>query len=145
MALPRELTKKEKDNTKRVLELIPRCMTMSETPQGEAFWMNVYDQLIILLDFRLATEVDEDDDAPAPPVGVAVPQYANWANIPMEHLNVNHQNHLGQGLAQFQAQFAQQVAHNNALHTLYGVGAGTAVQAPGAVVWDNQGDPWVAD
>lgn len=130
MALPRELTKKEKDNTKRVLELIPRCMTMSETPQGEAFWMNVYDQLIILLDFRLATEVDEDDDAPAPPVGVAVPQYANWANIPM---------------AQFQAQYAQQVAHNNVLHTLYGVGAGTAVQAPGAVVWDNQGDPWVAD
>lgn len=129
MALPRELTKKEKDNTKRVLELIPRCMTMSETPQGEAFWMNVYDQLIILLDFRLATEVDEDDDSPAPPAGVAVPQIGAWANV---------------GTGPLHAQFAQQVAHNNALHTLYVVGAGTAAQAPGAVVWDNQGDPWVA-
>lgn len=118
MPLPRELSKSEKATVKKIMDLLPKAMTFNRTPQGEQYWLQVYDNLGICLGFGLSEEVDEDDTevqvAPAPAPGLygapmdGIPFWQQQINAQLGHLHANYANHhnatVGAGVGQVDIQ-----------------------------------------
>lgn len=135
MPLPRELSKSEKATVKKIMELLPKAMTFNRTPQGEQYWLQVYDNLGICLGFGLSEEVDEDDTevqvAPAPAPGL----YGGPAHVLVAPL---WQQQVAAHLGQIHANYAN---HQNAT-----VGAGVGQAGIQPMEWGNfvvaDHDPW---
>lgn len=91
MPLPRELTKAEVGLCKKIMTML-EALPVEYSPQGSQYWQNVYEQLVILRDFKLQIAPDAEDTF-VPPATVATwttpmpPGAVAWANIGLQHFH----------------------------------------------------------